>query len=159
MGHSKYSLVLLNAFSLKCEFCRLFYHEIIFCTSTIKWSFFEPQSKKKQSGFRTLVEEKEKSTAYKAVCLTSATNDSNLELPQPVRVHWMESNLPNLETGHWFTYKPNPMILNIYPQNTVLRYHLFWLEANVQCLNVCLIPQQSAAFAVGSLAVVEFTLQ
>ena len=44
-----------------------------------------------------------------------------LDTEQPVKIVWMEANMPEEVTRFSFTYKPDPLVKSIHPDVTIPR--------------------------------------
>lgn len=49
-------------------------------------------------------------------------NVTEINDPQPIWISWMDLDVPAQNTGFSFAYKPNPVINDIMPNITILRY-------------------------------------
>ena len=45
-----------------------------------------------------------------------------LDTDQPVKIVWLEANMPDEVTRFTFTYKPDPQVKSIHPDVTIPRY-------------------------------------
>ena len=46
----------------------------------------------------------------------------SLNIQQAVTMSWDDADIPEQETGQFFTYKPDPIINDVHPHVTIHRY-------------------------------------
>ena len=60
----------------------------------------------------------------RTVCVTQPLLDEfPLDTEQPVKIAWLEANMPDEVIRFTFTYKPDPQVNSIHPDVTILRYN------------------------------------
>ena len=51
-----------------------------------------------------------------------------LDTEQPVKIVWLEANIPDEVARFSFVYKPDPQVYSIHPDVTILRYNSMYLK-------------------------------
>ena len=65
----------------------------------------------------------ENRNSSRTVCVTQSPGDEfPLNTEQPVKMIWLEVNMPDEMTRFTFTYKPDPRVESIHPDVTIPRY-------------------------------------